>query len=168
MTDTEEIRDNEVAQGDGADNEKQEEKHFEDLTSEEKEQAIRNATSEMRRRVMEATDVMKSGKGRLTLEKPLEIGDYTIKELVYDFTELTGLEYTDAMDSDPNAQLSFRVTARQALALFAKAAAKQTEHADMEDILEKMGATDSMVAAQLSTLFFNASTQAGRMRLSKK
>ena len=72
------------------------------------------------------------------------------------------------MDSDPNAQQIYRITYRQALALFAKAASKQTDKIDMRDIIERMGMTDAVEAVQLATLFFSASTRAGRMRISKK
>ena len=116
----------------------------------------------------EANEAMAEGKGRLTLETPIMAGDEEITELVYDFTDLTGMEYTDAMDSDPNAQQIYKITDRQALALFAKAAAKQTERVDMRDIIERMGMTDAVIAVQLATLFFSASTRAGRLRISKK
>ena len=123
---------------------------------------------EVRARTKEAQEAMGQGKGRLRLEKPIQSGDEEITELVYDFTEMTGVEYTDAMDSDQNAVGNYRITYRQALALFAKAAAKQTERLDMQDILSKIGVTDAVEAVQLATLFFNASTRAGRLRISKK
>jgi len=123
---------------------------------------------EVRARTKEAQEAMGQGKGRLRLEKPIQSGDEEITELVYDFTEMTGVEYTDAMDSDQNAVGTYRITYRQALALFAKAAAKQTERLDMQDILSKIGVTDAVEATQLATLFFNASTRAGRLRISKK
>ncbi|MBR1565339.1 MAG: hypothetical protein IJ649_01120 [Oscillospiraceae bacterium] len=115
-----------------------------------------------------ANEAMKAGKGRLALEAPIQSGDETITELAYDFTELTGIEYADAMDTDPNAQQAYRITYRQGLALFARAAAKQTERLDMQDIIERIGATDAVEGVQLATLFFNASTRAGRLRISKK
>ena len=123
---------------------------------------------EVRARTKEAQEAMGQGKGRLRLEKPIQSGDEEITELVYDFTEMTGVEYTDAMDSDQNAIGTYRITYRQALALFAKAAAKQTERLDMQDILSKIGVTDAVEATQLATLFFNASTRAGRLRISKR
>lgn len=123
---------------------------------------------EVKARTKEAQEAMGQGKGRLRLEKPIQSGDEEITELIYDFTEMTGVEYTDAMDSDQNAVGNYRITYRQALALFAKAAAKQTERLDMQDILAKIGVTDAVEAVQLATLFFNASTRAGRLRISKK
>lgn len=116
----------------------------------------------------EAQAAMSEGKGRLKLETPIRAGDEEIKELIYDFNELTGIEYTDAMDSDINAQQIYRITYRQALALFAKAAAKQTEKVDTRDIIERIGMTDAVEAIQLATLFFSASTRAGRLRISKR
>ena len=115
-----------------------------------------------------ANEAMKEGKGRLKLEKPILAGDEEVEELIYDFTDLTGTEYADAMDSDMNAQQIYRITYRQALALFAKAAAKQTERVDSRDIVERIGMTDAVEAVQLATLFFSASTRAGRLRISKK
>lgn len=116
----------------------------------------------------EAQAAMSEGKGRLKLETPIRAGDEEIKELIYDFNELTGIEYTDAMDGDINAQQIYRITYRQALALFAKAAAKQTEKVDARDIIERIGMTDAVEAVQLATLFFSASTRAGRLRISKR
>ena len=123
---------------------------------------------EVQARTKESQEAMSQGKGRLRLEKPIMSGDEEITELVYDFMEMTGVEYTDAMDSDQNATGTYRITYRQALALFAKAAAKQTERLDMQDILSKIGVTDAVEATQLATLFFNASTRAGRLRITKK
>ncbi len=123
---------------------------------------------EVKARTKESQEAMSQGKGRLRLETPIESGDEEITELVYDFTEMTGVEYADAMDSDQNATGTYRITYRQALALFAKAAAKQTERLDMQDIISKIGATDAVEGVQLATLFFNASTRAGRLRITKK
>ena len=114
-----------------------------------------------------ANEVMAEGKGRLRLETPIQSGDEEITELVYDFTALTGLEYADAMDSDANATQVFRITYRQGLALFAKAAAKQTNRLDMQDIISKIGMTDAQEGVQLAALFFNASARAARRRISK-
>ena len=145
------------------------------LTDEEKKAKIKEVEEQLRATIEErrakakiADEAMKEGKGRLTLESPFKVGDAEITELAYDFTELTGMEYTDAMDSDPNAQQIYRITYRQGLALFAKAAAKQTDHVDMRDILENIGMTDAVEGVQLATLFFSASTRAGRLRISRR
>ena len=103
----------------------------------------------------------------MTLETPIRARGKDITELTYDFTTMKGIEYTDAMDSDPNANNAFFITKRQALALFAKAAAKHTEELDMQDIIANLGVTDSVEAVEIATLFFNASLRAGRMRISK-
>ena len=131
-------------------------------------QQLKENLEERKRRKKEANQAMSEGKGVLTLETPIHAGDQDITELVYDFNELTGMDYINAMDSDMNAQQIFRITYRQALTLFATAAAKQTERVDMRDILESIGITDATAAVQLATLFFSASTRAGQLRLSRK
>ena len=135
---------------------------------EELQERLKEQIEQRKAKSKEANEAMAEGKGRLALETPIMAGDEEITELVYDFTDLTGTEYTDAMDSDPNAQQIYRITYRQGLALFAKAAAKQTDKVDMRDIIERMGMTDAVEAVQLATLFFSASTRAGRLRISKK
>lgn len=137
-------------------------------TREELQKIMKEKMEEVRRRTEEAQIAMSQGKGRLALETPILSGDRKITELSYDFTALTGLEYTDAMDSDRNATSNYRITYRQALSLFGKAAAKQTDELDMEDIVSRIGVTDAVEGVQLATLFFNASTRAGRLRISKK
>ena len=119
-------------------------------------------------RSKEANEAIKEGKGRLRLETPITANDEEITELIYDFTDITGMEYVAAMDSDPNAMQIFKITYRQGLALFAAAAAKQTEVVDSRDIMERIGMTDAVEGVQLATLFFSSSTRAGRLRISKK
>jgi ElaB/YqjD/DUF883 family membrane-anchored ribosome-binding protein len=128
---------------------------------------IKKTLEEQRKRLQEANEALSQGKGLMHLETPIFAQDREIKELRYDFTILKGFEYTDAMDSDPNANNAFFITKRQALALFAKAAAKLTEELDMQDIISNLGVTDSVEAVEIATLFFNASRRAGRMRISK-
>ena len=152
-----------------------EENKVQELTPEERkkqleelQEQLKANLEERKRKKKEASAAMSEGKGVLKLETPILAGDEDVTELIYDFNELTGIEYTDAMDSDPNAQQIFKITYRQGLALFAKAAAKQTERVDYRDILERIGMTDAATAVQLSTLFFSASTRAGQLRISKK
>lgn len=140
----------------------------EEMSPEEIREKMQRELEEMRTRSKEATQAMAEGKGRLRLETPILAGDKEITELSYDFTKLTGMEYIDAMDSDTSAQQIFRITYRQALALFAKAASKETPALDMQDILSRIGVTDTVKAVQLATLFFSASTRAGHQRISKK
>lgn len=153
----------------------EEEKSLTEMTEEERKahlakvrEELEERTREIREKSKEANEALTEGKGKLELEKPIMAGDTEIKELVYDFTELSGLEYTEAMDSDMNASQIFRITNKQALSLFAIAAAKQTPQLDRRDIVERIGMTDSVAATQLAILFFSASTRAGRMRISRK
>lgn len=129
---------------------------------------LQKQNEERIRLIREGNEAISQGKGRLRLETPFTIGGNEITELCFDFMTMKGNEYTDAMGCDPMANNSMRITPRQALSLFAKSAARNTEGVDMNDILENIGMTDSVEAVQVATLFFNASTQAGRMRISKK
>ena len=115
-----------------------------------------------------SNEIIKTGAGRLKLEKPITARDKEVEELIYDFTDMTGLEYTEAMDGGKRSDNIYVITYRQALNLFAKAAAKKTEDLDEHDIVERLGMTDALEAVQLATLFFSASTRAGRRRILKK
>ena len=134
---------------------------------EELREKLKKQLEEQRKKIEEANEALSKGKGRMRLEVPIHAHDKDYTELSYDFTVMKGYEYTDAMDSDPNANNAFFITKRQALALFAKAAAKQTDGVDMQDIISGLGVTDSVAAVEIATLFFNASRRAGRMRISK-
>ena len=123
---------------------------------------------ELREQIETSNAIIATGMGRLKLEKPIVMGDRTFEELIYDFTDMTGIEYTEAMDSDRSADQVYRITYRQSLALFARCAAKHTPGLDMRDILENIGITDALEGGQLATIFFNASTRSGRIRSSKK
>lgn len=123
---------------------------------------------ELRQMIKDTNDIIRTGKGRLKLEKPITGGDKTIEELAYDFTALTGMEYTEAMDVGLNANDNvYTITNRQAFSLFAKAAAKQTDGVDQRDIMSQLTMTDALEGVQLAMIFFNSSTQAGRARISK-
>ena len=128
---------------------------------------IKQELEDQRKKTEEAMEALKQGKGKLQLDSPIRARDREITELIYDFTVMKGFEFTDAMDSDPNGANSFFITKRQALALFAKAAAKQTEDVDMQDIVSGLSMTDSVEAIEIATLFFNASRRAGRTRISR-
>lgn len=134
---------------------------------EEMQQELKARLEEVKAKSKEANEAIAEGKGRLELETPIQAGDKEITALAYDFMTLTGLDYTNAMDSDPSAQQIYRITYRQALALFATAAAKQTEGLDMQDIMQRIGATDALEGVQLATGFFSSATRAGRLRISK-
>ena len=133
-------------------------------------ETIRQRMAEDAAKVKEALEVMKEGKGVLELETPIKAADKSVEKLPYDFTVLSGMDYTDAMDADSrgNTQKMYGITYRQALNLFAAAAAKETPELDATDIVTRMGATDATAAVQLATLFFTASIRAGRRRISRK
>lgn len=135
---------------------------------EEIKQVLKERADEVSARTQEALAAIGEGKGVLRLETPILAGDEEKTELLYDFTDITGLEYADAMDFDNSAVNVYKITSRQALALFAKAAAKQTDGLDFRDIIERIGITDALEGIQLANLFFNASTRAGRLRITKK
>lgn len=135
---------------------------------EEMQQELKARLEEVKAKSKAANEAINEGKGRLELEVPIQAGETEITVLPYDFTALTGLDYTTAMDSDPSALQIYRITYRQALALFATAAAKQSGgRLDMQDIMQRIGATDALEGVQLATGFFNAATRAGRLRISK-
>ena len=134
----------------------------------EEQQVLIEAAEKLKQAAIDAQTAMSEGKGVLKLEKPIRAGGEDVNELPYDFTALTGMEYADAMDADPNSANLFRITSRQALNLFAMAAAKETRKADKRDILERIGTSDALKGIQLASLFFNISTKAGNLRISKK
>ena len=136
--------------------------------AEELRKQLQEEAEKIKKRNSEADEIIKQGKGRLTLETPILSRDEEVKELQYDFTRLTGLEYTEAMDSDPTAQQIYRITYKQALSLFAKAAAKETDGLDARDIMQRIGVTDAVEGVQLATIFFTGSTRAGRMRILRR
>ena len=98
-------------------------------------------------------------KGTLKLSKPIRAASEDITELHYDFTTLTGWDYVDAMDSDTAAKNMFKITSKQALSLFAVAAAKKTDNVDAKDIKERIGVVDAAKAVQLATVFLVTSTK---------
>ena len=136
--------------------------------AEELRKQLQEEAEKIKKRNIEADEIIKQGKGRLTLETPILSRDEEVKELQYDFTRLTGLEYTEAMDSDPTAQQIYRITYKQALSLYAKAAAKETDGLDARDIMQRIGVTDAVEGVQLATIFFTGSTRAGRMRILRR
>ena len=72
------------------------------------------------------------------------------------------------MDADPKAVNLFRLSARQAMEMFARAATKETEGIDATDIRERMVAQDARKATQLATVFFAAANRAGNDRISNE
>lgn len=135
----------------------------------EKREELRKQAEEERARLKIAMEAMREGKGRLALEKPIRAGEREITELEYDFTELTGLDYTEAMDAGNGGGRNLSgMGYRQGLSLFAKAAAICNEGLDMQDIVSRIGATDAAEGVELASIFFSGSILAGRKRISKK
>jgi len=105
-------------------------------------------------------------RGKMTLQKPIQDGENVVKELAWDFAALTGAEYVDAMDRDPRAVNTFRITNTQAMHLFAEAAGKATPGIDATDIRRGLGIMDTQKAIQLATVFFTASNRVGNKYIS--
>ena len=106
-------------------------------------------------------------KGSLKLETPIRAGGENIDELHFDFGSLSCGEIAEAMDADAKANNTFRITWKQALQLFAEAAAKETGKVDKIDILRDLKVQDAIKAVQVTTVFFIACSQAGNERYSQ-
>ena len=107
--------------------------------------------------------------GTLKLSTPFMSDNIEITELRYDFKAITGLEFAEAMDSDNSRKSdSFRITGKQALALFAVAVSKCEKHCDKEDVLRGLSIEDTVAAIQAATVFFRAASQAGNLRTTRE
>lgn len=116
-------------------------------------------------------------RGKMTLLQPLRAAGQDITELRWNFRNLTGWEYADAMDCDASSN-AFHLSTRQAIALFAASAAKETtikdetgreiHPLDAQDIRRRLSIDDSMKAAQSASAFFYTSAQVGNKRISKE
>lgn len=98
-------------------------------------------------------------KGTLELAYPITARDKEVKALKYDYNALSGWEYVEAMDGDRESRNAFVVSAKQALRLFAAAAAKLNADLDATDICRSLSLVDTQRAVQLSSLFL---ARAGR------
>ena len=105
-------------------------------------------------------------KGTLELAVPIRASSADVSVLHYDFTKLSGWEYVEAMDSDTASRNVFQVSKKQALALFAVAAAKQApvddkggRLYDAKDIKERISLSDAQRAVQVATVFLVRSAQ---------
>ena len=117
-------------------------------------------------------------KGTLKLMSPIRAHGQDVKEIKYDFCDLTGMEMMDALDSVATINNMFGISNKQAMALFAATAekcapmvddgGKLTRLFDAKDVKARLGAADSVKAMQLAKLFYNASSQAGNSNISKK
>ncbi|MCE5342207.1 MAG: hypothetical protein LLF96_01275 [Eubacteriales bacterium] len=104
--------------------------------------------------------------GTVTLETPIRAGGKDLTELDYDLRKLTGWEYADALDTDKGAHDPMKISAKQALALFAAAAAKATKGLDAKDIMERIGPMDASIGIRIASVFFMASVNLGNKRIS--
>lgn len=115
--------------------------------------------------------------GKIELMQPFMMRETEVKEIEYDFCKLNGDDLMDALDSAPGGGM-FQLSNKQALMLFAVAAEKCAPTVredntiirlyDKRDIKSKLGAADSVAAANVAKLFYRASNQAGSQNISKK
>ena len=110
-------------------------------------------------------NLQKLGKGKLKLEVPIRAGGQNVEELNYDFTQLTGVEYADALDKYPEGSNGFQITQKQALSLFAVAAGKATDKVDAVDVMRGITCKDAVTATRVTRLFFEYSSRMGDMRI---
>lgn len=99
-------------------------------------------------------------KGVMKLTNPIRGGGKDLPELKYDFTKLTAWEYAEAMDSDAAQTNAFKISKKQALALFAMAVSKETPELDEKDVKERLSVKDGVQAVNLATVFFVAASRA--------
>lgn len=114
-----------------------------------------------------AREVALDGKGKMKLTMPVRSNDKEYMELSYDFAAVTGMEYVQAMDSDPSASGNYGISTKQAITLFAIAAAKKTDQVDKQDILRDLYISDAIKAEELAKLFFNVASAEANQRISK-
>lgn len=127
--------------------------------SEEKKNETQDTKEQSTQEAAKPVTLDSMSKGTMQLVTPIRAKSSDVTELQYDFKKLTGMEYVEAMDSDPNAKNVFKVTAKQALCLFAVAAGKVTDDLDATDIKERIGVADTVKAVQLATVFLVASAR---------
>lgn len=112
-----------------------------------------NISAEEKAEQAKAELLEKVKKGSMKLAKPILSRDNEVKEITYDFTGITGVEYAKTMDSINIRTGAFTMTQEQALALFALAVEKTGCGLDAVDIKERLGMVDARVAVQKAQLF---------------
>lgn len=129
-----------------------------------KENNVPNTTNDSAAKMEAVHKILDGGvtKGTIKLTVPIRAGGTDVDKLDYDFSKLTGWEYVEAMDADPEARNVFKITQKQALCLFAAAAGKATPNIDATDIKQRISAVDTLRVVQLATVFLAASTRAAR------
>ena len=112
--------------------------------------------------------VEESRSGRFKLSKPIRSNGRDVTELAFDFTQITGVEFADIMDKARNkAPDAYNISAPQALALFAEAAAKATKDIDKYDIIGGLSINDAIKATQVAELFFRSVSRQGDERITR-
>lgn len=108
-------------------------------------------------------------KGKFSLKVPIRDGEKEYDTLIYDFDTLTAWELAKAIDAGATGRgESLSLSAASALAIFAAAAAKNTNGLDATDIRERMSAADSVAAMRVAQIFFRGSSLAGSLRFTKE
>lgn len=102
--------------------------------------------------------------GAMKLVEPIVSADVPITELTFDFRTISGTDFIRAMDEDRETD-GFRLSNRQAIHLFAYAAGKGNGGLDANDIINRMGIQDMVVAVRLARSFFNIAALAGEKRI---
>ena len=130
-------------------------------------QAEETSTGTTAKTPMDAAEMV--SRGRFKLAVPIEDGEQKYEELIYDFNKLTGWELARAMDdgADRNRNGS-NINDRQALTLFATAAAKCTGGLDATDIRDRLSITDAITAISVASIFFRGTLLAGSLRITKE
>ena len=100
------------------------------------------------------------------MSTPIHADDRDVKELEYDFLALSSFEYAECMDRDTGTRNNtFNMTNKQALNLFAAAAARKTKGVDAADVRRGLSVADAVKAVQIATTFFVACSQEGNKRI---
>lgn len=116
------------------------------------------------RTIQMLNNTRKYGTGTLKLQKPLRSHSQDVEELQYDMTKITGMELATCLDSDPTAVAVDKLTAKQSVNIFALAVEKcMRGTVDARDVKEQLGIQDAVIAIQVATVFFNASSRLGGM-----
>lgn len=107
----------------------------------------------------------KLSRGMLTLLHPIRARGRDVTELKYDFTNLTGMEYANAMASSRHAD-AFQINTMQAFHLFCATAEKENPDIAAVDIMRDLKAEDAVKAVQAAQIFFDLTSRAGNKRVS--
>lgn len=90
--------------------------------------------------------------GKITLAKPLTIGERQITELEFDFEKVTGQSYIYALDVDKQNNNLSQLSSKQLVALMAAALTK--ERLDFQDLFVNLSTADMITVMQVTNLYF--------------